>query len=235
MSMTEQTGQAGGEIGKVVASEPPPLPVFLLLDCSSSMADEGKIKAMNLAVREMLKDFAKDDGNRVAAIQVGVVRFGKVVEWVFELMPAREALEKWQDLDADGATPIGSAIKLVLAAIEDYRKLPKRAFKSNLILVTDGDPTDYDHPGGYQAAISELNASVRGAAAFRLGLAIGAGAKIEIIKEFLNKPDEQRVFQADSAWEISRFFSFTKDTILQKTIKPNDKPQMPDSLDDYKY
>jgi len=52
-----------------------PLPVIILADVSGSMATEGKIQALNHAVKEMIEAFREEDDLR-AQIQVAVITFG---------------------------------------------------------------------------------------------------------------------------------------------------------------
>ena len=52
-----------------------PLPVILLADVSGSMGVDGKIQALNLAVREMLSAF-QDEADLRAEVHVAVVTFG---------------------------------------------------------------------------------------------------------------------------------------------------------------
>ncbi|NCC35980.1 MAG: tellurite resistance protein TerY, partial [Chloroflexia bacterium] len=52
-----------------------PLPVILLADVSGSMAADGKIDALNVAVTEMIAAFAQEDSAQ-AEIHVAVIAFG---------------------------------------------------------------------------------------------------------------------------------------------------------------
>jgi hypothetical protein len=52
-----------------------PLPVIILADVSGSMAENGKIDALNVAVEQMVASFAKESRLR-AEIQVGLITFG---------------------------------------------------------------------------------------------------------------------------------------------------------------
>ena len=56
--------------------EPRCLPVILLLDTSKSMANNGKIQALNEATAEMLSAFAQTSDND-SVIKVSIITFGK--------------------------------------------------------------------------------------------------------------------------------------------------------------
>ena len=55
-----------------VVNTPRPLPVILLCDTSGSMSVDGKIEALNEAVRQMINTFAQESRIR-AEIQVGLI------------------------------------------------------------------------------------------------------------------------------------------------------------------
>ena len=124
----------------ITKQTPRPMPIILLADVSGSMHDEGKIHALNAAVRQMLDQFKNGQGFR-AEIQLAVITFGtNRAEVLFTPRPAR--LIEWTDLEADGGTPMGMAFELALQMIEDRSAVPERAYRSTIILVTDGEPTD---------------------------------------------------------------------------------------------
>ena len=59
---------------KFAAATPRPLPVIVLADVSGSMNEEGKIEALNMAIKEMVSTFSKESRLR-AEIQVGLITF----------------------------------------------------------------------------------------------------------------------------------------------------------------
>lgn len=62
--------------------EPRCLPVILLLDTSKSMANNGKIQALNEATAEMLSALAQTSDND-SVIKVSIITFGKEARQVF--------------------------------------------------------------------------------------------------------------------------------------------------------
>ena len=74
-----------------------PLPVIVLADISGSMGVDGKIQALNHAVREMLEAF-QDEADLRAEIHVSVITFGGQAKTHLPLGPARNA--KWSYLGA---------------------------------------------------------------------------------------------------------------------------------------
>ena len=82
------------------------LVVFYVLDTSGSMEDDGKIGALNEAMREtvdVLQNIAK--GNADAEIQIAVLQFSSGAQWVTEKPKYVEDFY-WDDLKAGGLTDI---------------------------------------------------------------------------------------------------------------------------------
>lgn len=174
-----------------------PLPVVVLADVSGSMGVDGKIQALNLAVREMIDAF-KDEDDLRAEIHVSVITFGGAAHVHLPLDRAAAAL--WTDLGANGGTPMGAAFELARALVEDRNKVPSRAYRPTLVLVSDGQPTDE-----WRQQLDALLKSERGGKAFRMALAIGADADHAVLQEFLADA-EARVYRADEARQIRKFF-----------------------------
>ena len=116
-----------------------PLPVVLLADVSGSMGTDGKIQALNHAVREMIEAF-QDESDLRAEIHVSVITFGGQARTHMALAPAKGAT--WTDLGASGGTPMGAAFELVRQLVEDRTAIPGRAYRPTIVLASDGQPTD---------------------------------------------------------------------------------------------
>src|SRR4051812_45128833 len=67
--------KASGPLKKFVSSSARPLPVIVLADVSGSMREDGKIDALNVALKDMITAFAEEDVGRVE-IQVAMITFG---------------------------------------------------------------------------------------------------------------------------------------------------------------
>src|SRR5271155_6171713 len=136
-----------------------PLLFFWLADGSGSMRVEGKIQALNHAIREAIPHMrAAAQENPHAAVFVNAIRFADEARWMGEkLTPVSEF--RWQDIEAGGATAMGEALAMVGDALQPPL-MTDRALPPVLALVTDGLPTDdfqagHDHlfskPRGRQA------------------------------------------------------------------------------------
>lgn len=194
-----------------------PLPVILLADVSGSMGVDGKIQALNHAVREMIEAF-QDESDLRAEIHVSVITFGGQSRVHLPLAPARGA--SWSDLGANGGTPMGAAFDLARRLVEDKSAVPGRAYRPTLVLVSDGQPTD-----AWEQPLQALLGSERGGKAFRMALAIGADADHAVLQAFLADPDA-RVYRADEARQIRQFFQLVTMSVSarSRSANPNSAP-----------
>jgi uncharacterized protein YegL len=208
-------------------SSPRPLPVILLADVSGSMATDGKIDALNAAVTEMLAAFAEEEDGRTE-IHVAVVTFGGKASLHVAPKPAKDV--QWTPMLANGCTPLGAALDIVTNLIEDREKIPARAYRPTIVLVSDGLPNDE-----WQGPLARLLGSERAQKAQRFALGIGAEADHDMLRAFLDNP-EGRVFQAHEAREIRKFFRWVTMSVTSRSrsVKPNQAVEIdPLGLDDY--
>jgi len=71
----DQRTKKMSSLKKFAVATPRPLPVIVLADTSGSMGENGKIGALNAAMKDMVSTFAKESRLR-AEIQVGLITFG---------------------------------------------------------------------------------------------------------------------------------------------------------------
>jgi uncharacterized protein YegL len=194
-----------------------PLPVILMLDVSGSMGVEGKIQSLNSAVKEMISNFKEQDDSQ-AEIHVGIITFGGAAKFHQEILPASETT--WTDLSADGGTPMGASFDLARELIEDVTKISGRAYRPTMVLISDGMPTD-----NWQGPLTSLLNSERASKAFRFAMGIGTTDDV-VLTQFLNDP-ENRVFNADEADQIKKFFRFITMSVTSRIqSKSPDEPEM---------
>lgn len=190
-----------------------PLPVIVMADVSGSMAANGKIQALNGAMREMLASFSQEENTR-AEIHVSVVTFGgSCASLHCPLQPARSI--KWTDMVAMGMTPMGSAMTMVREMLEDRTCIPSKAYRPTLILVSDGYPND-----AWQEPMRLLTTEGRSQKADRMALAIGEDADENMLRRFLVEP-ERPLFHADDAADIHSFFRFATMSMTMRSQHAN--------------
>lgn len=185
-----------------------PLPVVLMADVSGSMAADGKIVALNSAVAEMQAAFAEED-NAQAGIHMAVVTFGGTAALHQPLTPASQV--QWTNMEANGMTPMGAALDIVTDLIEDRERVPSRAYRPTVVLISDGLPNDE-----WQGPLKRFHGSERAAKAQRFALGIGADADHDVLRAFLGDP-EGRVFEAHEAREVRKFFRWVTMSVTARS------------------
>lgn len=194
-------------------AKPKPLPVILLADVSGSMADDGKIEALNASILDMLESFSKESRLR-AEIQVSIITFGGEAKIHLPLTPVHE-IGTIEPFEADGGTPIGAALALACQMVEDKNAIPSRSCRPAIILVSDGYPTD-----AWESNFKDLCDSERAQRATRFAMAIGADADETMLKTFVNDR-EAPVFHANTARDIHRFFRAVTMSVSSRSQKQN--------------
>jgi len=208
------------------------MPVIILADVSGSMTKQGKIAILNRAIASMIQEF-KDDTFGLADIHVAVITFGKLgAVHHIPLTPASKI--QWEDMKAEGTTPMAAAFELVNQLLEDRDAIPSRSYYPNLILVSDGVPTDDkgNASKNWQKPLNKLLTSDRGSKAMRFAMGVGEDIDKNVLNEFVaNQLFAVRVFAADET-NIQRFFRWVTFSVatrsrsadpsqLQQLVDPN--------------
>lgn len=204
---------AGFNPANFTVAKAKPLPVVLLLDVSSSMGGES-IKKLNIAVKEMISDFASAEKNEVE-ILVSIITFGSEVLLHTPYTSAKDI--EWQDLTVSGSTPMGTAFSMAKAMIEDKETTPSRAYRPTIVLVSDGEP-DRDDP--WQQSLRALVNDGRSNKCDRMAMAIGTSASNTVLNEFISGT-ENKVFTAQDASQIQEFFKFVTMSVTTRTNNQN--------------
>jgi len=202
---------------KFTAPKAKPLPVILLLDVSGSMGGE-KIRNLNDAVSDMLNVFS-DTENSETEIHVAIITFGSQVN-LHQPLSSASAIQ-WQVLSADGMTPLGTALQMAKAMIEDKNVVPSRAYRPTVVLVSDGQPTD-----DWEVPLRSFISDGRSAKCDRMAMVIGRDADETVLKKFI-EGTPNRLFYAENAKQLQDFFKFVtmSVTIRTKSQTPNVVPE----------
>lgn len=213
-----------GILGQVTVPAPRPLPVLLLVDVSGSMAEDGKLAALNTALRDMVQAFSEERSGG-AEIQLAVLAFGgREARVHLPLQPARDV--RYEVMEAAGHTPLGSALALATRILEDRALIPGRAYRPTVVLVSDGVPTD-----DWEAPLEALLAAPRASRALRLALAVGEDADLEVLTRFAG---DSQVRQAHEARQLRRFFRFVTMSVTarSRSATPDQPVVLPDLGED---
>jgi uncharacterized protein YegL len=219
-------------------SKAKPLPVILLLDVSASMSEvvdgsfkrtgqtvfkDGKtwelveggttrIQLLNEAVRKMLVTLAREESMGTEFL-VSIITFG--ADTRLQLSPTKASIVSWTDLATDGETPLGSALALAKELIEDKERIPSRAWRPTVILVSDGKPTDL-----WEEALAKFITLGRSSKCDRMAMAIGAEADMAMLGKFIAGTGHE-LFQANQAENVQEFFKRVTMSVVSRTHSQN--------------
>lgn len=191
-----------------------PLHFIWITDCSGSMAVDGKIQALNNAIREAIphmRNVAADNPN--AEVLVRALKFSEGAQWHIQA-PTPVDQFRWSDLTADGTTDMGLALSMVAAELR-IPPMTDRALPPVLVLISDGQPTD-DFAHGLRA----LMAQPWGVKAVRIAIAIGADADLDILQQFIGILSI-RPLQANNPEALVNHIKFVSTAVLKSASSPS--------------
>lgn len=189
-----------------------PLHFIWIADCSGSMSVDGKIQALNTAIREAIPHMQSvADENPNAEVLVRCIKFSSGAQWHIS-NPTPVADFKWTDLYAEGVTDMGHALLLVS---EELHKLPERGLPPVLVLISDGQPTD-----NFTKGLNAIMAQGWGKKAVRIALAIGEDADHEILQQFIGHP-EFKPLQANNPEALVRHIKWVSTAVLKSASAPS--------------
>ncbi|MBA2341104.1 MAG: VWA domain-containing protein [Pyrinomonadaceae bacterium] len=190
-----------------------PLHFIWIADSSGSMSNDGKIQALNTAIREAIPHMRKvADDNPNAQVLVRAVKFSNGAQWHIS-QPTPVADFNWTDLTADGETDMGKA----LALVADQLKMPpmsERALPPVLVLISDGQPTD-DYEGGLKALMEQP----WGKKSVRIAISIGQDADAETLQKFIGN-SELKPLAANSPEALVKHIKWASTAVLKSASSP---------------
>ena len=156
-----------------------PLHFIYICDCSGSMGAQGKMQALNQAIRQSLPGMAEvARQNPEARVLVRAVSFADRANWhLQEPTPIGEL--QWQDLQAGGITAMGEALELLAEALRTP-PMEERALPPVLVLISDGQPTD-----NFEAGLRQMMRQPWAQKAVRLSIAMGHDADLDVLQQFI--------------------------------------------------
>lgn len=208
---------------KYVKPEGRGLPVFLLLDVSGSMAGQ-KIGTVNVALKEMIESFRNIE-NPKGVVELCLITFGRNKAEVIRPL-SRIGPNDAYTLDASGNTPMGMSFDQVVTMIEDYNVVSPRSYAPTIVLISDGNPTDYDADGKTVQEIMQwdrivkVHSSPRTSKAMRLAMGIGDDLNINVLKAFIGD-DTRPVIRARDNATISKFFEWVTMSVSIRSVSEN--------------
>ncbi len=200
------------------------LHVVLALDCSGSMRGE-RIASLNYAIRSAIPELqAVAADNPEVRVLVRVLRFGTVARWHIEEPCPVQDLE-WEDLEAGGETPMGSALRLVGEALDPAR-LEGRQLPPVIVLASDGYPTD-----DIDRAMEEFFSHEFVAKATRIAIAIGSNTDLETLERFIDAPEgRMKPLRANNAPDLVKSIKWATTAPVKATSSPTNAPDSASAL-----
>jgi uncharacterized protein YegL len=186
-----------------------------LLDTSGSMNADGKIQALNVAIREaipQLRAAARDNPN--VAVLVRAIAFSNGARWHLETPTPVESL-RWSDLAAAGHTDLGAALRLLADAMASP-PMPERAVSPVFVLVTDGHHTD-----DFDAGLAALLAQPWGREAVRAAVTIGRDVNLAALQKFIGD-ESVRPVQANNPEELVQQIRWLSRSGLERVSQIDD-------------
>lgn len=201
-----------------------PLHFIWILDCSGSMGVDGKIQALNTAIRESLPHMQKvADENPYAQVLIRAVAFSSGARWAIK-DPTEISELKWTDLTAEGSTDMGAA----LALVADSLKMPPmndRALPPILVLVSDGQPTD-----DFLHGLELIEAQPWGKKSIRLAIALGADADLDVLLRFTKI--KEGIVSANNIDQLTSRIRWASTVVVKDTIAPFQSGEKPKNIND---
>ena len=190
-----------------------PLHFVWIADSSGSMETDGKIQALNYAIRNAIPDMRKvADENPNADVLVRAIKFSSGAQWHVS-QPTSVADFEWTDLSAEGVTDMGKALSMVA----DQLKIPpmtERALPPVLVLISDGQPTD-----DFESGLDALMEQAWGKKAVRIAIAIGEDADHDVLQKFIGHP-ELKPLQANNSESLVKYIKWVSTAVLKSAPSP---------------
>ncbi|HEX8352146.1 MAG TPA: VWA domain-containing protein, partial [Pyrinomonadaceae bacterium] len=190
-----------------------PLHFIWVADSSGSMEQDGKIQALNTAIREAIPHMRKvAEDNPNAQVLVRAVKFSNGAQWHIS-QPTPVADFAWTDLAAEGETDMGKALQLVAEQLK-MPPMSERALPPVLVLVSDGQPTD-----DFEAGLKALMEQPWGKKAVRIAISIGRDADDDVLQRFIGN-SELKPLAANSPEALVRHIKWASTAVLKSASSP---------------
>lgn len=190
-----------------------PLHFIWIADCSGSMASDGKIQALNNAIREAIPHMQKvADENPNAQVLVRAVKFSNGAQWhISQPTPVEDF--KWDDLSAEGVTDMGKALSMVAEQLK-IPPMTDRALPPVLVLISDGQPTD-----DFNKGLNDLTDQPWGKKSVRIAISIGEDADDDVLQKFIGHP-ELKPLQANNPESLVKYIKWVSTAVLKSASAP---------------
>ena len=185
------------------------LPFIYLCDCSGSMAAQGKMRALNQAIRQSLPLMQSvAEASPEVQLLVQAIAFGDTARWhIAEPTPIEQL--NWSDLTAGGLTAMGAALELLLETLCRVDR-PHQMLPPVMVLSSDGQPTD-----DYPKALRRLMENRLAQRCMRLAIAIGHDTDLDVLQQFIGTgPEASKPLQASNATALAHYIEWASSAVV---------------------
>ena len=186
------------------------LPVYLLIDCSESMAGEA-IQAVESGLGSLLS-FLRSDPYALESVALSVITFGNTAKQVVPLTDLTRF--NMLDLVMGSGTALGAALKLwekcmdkeVVKSTVDR----KGDFKPMCFILTDGNPTD-----AWEAAANQIKSKISGRKAHVIAVGCGPDASARTLSQITDEVLLAKEMNAETLKQLFKWVSASVATASQ--------------------
>lgn len=183
------------------------LPVYLLLDCSESMAGEA-FTALNRGLSTMVTEL-RSDPQALESAAISLITFAGAAK---QMVPLTDILKfelyHLPKLKLGSGTALGAALKLLEECLdrEVVKNTPdqKGDYKPICFILTDGEPTD-----AWEAAADRIKSTVCGKKANVIGVGCGPDADLEKLR----RVTDIVVSMSSNETSFSQFFKWVSASV----------------------
>jgi len=203
------------------------LPVYLLLDCSSSMAGV-KIQQVNTGVQMLYQELMADPRS-ADTVYISIIPFASSA-YQMDLVPIAQFTPP--QLTANGQTALGSALSLLNQSLDGDLIInqpgKKGDYKPLVFILTDGQPTDT-----WDVEAGKLKARTSNKAANIIALAIGNDADVGTLQHITGDVLKMENVTGDN---LRAFFQWVSQSVqtaskaAQGAAQTAQAPQLPPSI-----
>lgn len=158
------------------------LPVYLLIDCSESMAGDA-IQAVESGLGSLIS-FLRADPYALESVALSVITFGNTAKQIVPLTDLTRF--KMPDLVMGSGTALGAALKLFekCMATEVMASTAERKgdFKPMCFIMTDGNPTD-----AWEASANQIKSKIAGRKAHVIAVGCGPDASAKKLSQITDE------------------------------------------------